>query len=724
MTAISDATRRGLCLLVLLVGGLALVPLPAVRAQDEARFRIEIVSQPTWRGAGDDFNLRVRITNLTDEAVEGYRLVVGVFFRVQTRSDLHDRFDLSTLEAPSSFPLEFPDTILPGDSLIKKIEGPLSDSPVLSTAIDNGVYPLKVSLIDDLGVVLDQASTQLLYYPALPDPPDLAMNAALVLPINDLPARSPGGVFVPDPEGSYPLEEALAEGGWLLGMIDAIEAEVARTRPRQPARGKKPPVISPHLRLGISPSARMIEELADMADGYMKEIDGEVERVASDSEPARAAKSAIARLGKLLTSSAVQMIPAPYSFSDLPSIARIPAAIPKQLAEASAVYRDVLAARFSNEWVFAPGGRVDQATLDQLRLAGIGGNTFFDESSLVTSPDLVGCPTAILSPTCPIEISAGTETVVGYAIDPDIQTRVIDATRPGAGRSDLQRLFAEIAQIREEEPSRGNRIVHLTVPATWHPSPRLFNTFLKGLSRAPWLELMTPEEGLGAADDLSQRGVVGTLEAHPRQPDDAYFAALVGAGETVESFSTIEPPTALVTRLRRNVLMGFGRVWWGDRTSDGARYGTQSVGEVSSELGKIGLIGSDTTLSSRKGRIQIVVFNDTGYPVKVGVELISSNLTVNDGDLTLDIPTEQQTVAIDVTAQTSGTFPIDVRLQTPDGGLTIEEPTTIRIRSTEFNRVALGVTFGALAFLILFYLVRGIRKRRPTDKASGETSTA
>ena len=34
------------------------------------------------------------------------------------------------------------------------------------------------------------------------------------------------------------------------------------------------------------------------------------------------------------------------------------------------------------------------------------------------------------------------------------------------------------------------------------------------------------------------------------------------------------------------------------------------------------------------------------------------------------------------------------------------------MRSTEFNEVALGLTFGALAFLVLFYVTRAVRGRR------------
>jgi hypothetical protein len=65
-------------------------------------------------------------------------------------------------------------------------------------------------------------------------------------------------------------------------------------------------------------------------------------------------------------------------------------------------------------------------------------------------------------------------------------------------------------------------------------------------------------------------------------------------------------------------------------------------------------------------------------------------------------------------ARTSGIFTVTINTQTPDGKLTFGT-TDIEIRSTEFNRIALGLTLGALVFLILFYTAKAVRRRRTSD---------
>ncbi len=596
---------------------------------------------------------------------------------------------------------------------MKTIREPVSESPVLSAAPDNGVYPLKLSVVDSLGTPLGSISTQLLYYPIPPDPPNLAMNATFVLPINDFPARAPSGVFTPAEDGTYPLETAVAEGGWLFETFETLRAELERAATREPAgRGGKQ-TIPPNLRLAIVPGARLVEELDDMATGYLKEVDGEVERIEEDDPSAQAARDMLDVMTEVLSSPSVQAVAAPYSFADLPSLAPYPLEIANQLAEADAIYNSVLDVPFNREWIYAPGERLDSDSLEELWLGSSPGHTFLDPDSLVSPEniDLSGCPSAQFSATCPVEIPVGTEFLTGYALDPGVQERITEMTRVAATRSDMQRLFAETSMIREEEPSHGDRIIQIIVPAGWVPTPGTFRTFIGGLAKAPWLEMMTPGEGLAAADALAPREIIAEAPQHPTQPEPEDFEEVLAAGRAVESFATIEPPLGALTRLRRNVLVAFGRVWWGDRASTGLDYATSSVDEIRGELDKIGVDGADTTLSSRKGTIQLVVHNDTEYEVNIGIELKGS-IDVDDSELELALPSGRQTVTIDVTALTSGIFGLDVQLRTPDGGLAITEPKTITIRSTEYNRIALGITFGALAFLVLFYVVRGIRRRR------------
>lgn len=726
MTFLDRVTRSLTALVLAAVVALGGLPAPgAFGAQTGGTVTLELLRQPVWHDPGDDFNLKVRITNETGEALVGYGIVVGIYYRVLNRSELHSRFDLTSFDAPGSFPIEYDDSLEPGESVVKTIHDPVSESPVLGAATKNGVYPLKLSVVDSFGTPLGSVSTQLLYYPSPPDPPNLAMNATFVLPVNDFPARAPSGVFTPAEDGTYPLEIAIADGGWLFETFATLRAELERAVTREPPGRRGKQTIPPNLRLAIVPGARLVEELDDMATGYLKEVDGEVERIEEDDPSAQAARDMLDAMKEVLSSPSVQAVAAPYSFADLPSLAPYPLEIAHQLAEADAIYKSVLDVPFNRDWIYAPGGRLDSRSLEELWLGSSPGHTFLEPESLVPPEDidLSGCPSPQLSTTCPVEVPVGTEFLTGYALDPGVQERITEMTRVAATRSDMQRLFAETSMIREEAPSLGDRIIQVIVPAGWVPTPGTFRTFLGGLAKAPWLEMMTPDEGLAAAGDLAPRAIVAEASHHPKQPEPAYFEKVLASERTVASFATIDPPLNTLTRLRRNVLEAFGSVWWGDRASTGLGYATSSVDEIRGELDKIGVDGADTTLSSRKGSIQFVVHNDTGYEVNIGIEL-TGNIVVDDSELELALPSGQQTVAIDVTALTSGIFGLDVQLLTPDGGLAITEPKTITIRSTEYNRIALGITFGALAFLVLFYVVRGIRRRRRAPGGTGETSTA
>lgn len=63
-----------------------------------------------------------------------------------------------------------------------------------------------------------------------------------------------------------------------------------------------------------------------------------------------------------------------------------------------------------------------------------------------------------------------------------------------------------------------------------------------------------------------------------------------------------------------------------------------------------------------------------------------------------------------VRTQTTGRFPVDVRLRTPDGSPIASS--TIVVRSTAYNRVALVVTIGAALFLALWWGRRFLPRRR------------
>ena len=714
-TMIFSPVLRGSCAIVLgiLVPVLAGLPVPGpAGAQPAVQVELALVGQPVWHSLGDNLKVRVRITNTGGAALEGYRLVIGVYDRLQTRSALHSSYDLAQTEAPSSFPILFEDeTVDAGSSINKRIEDPLSSSVLLSGNAVNGIYPVKITLQDSGGVALDTVTTQLIYYANPPTSAGAGLGLSLVLPISDRAARGADGVFGPDEGGSHPLEEATAGDGRLTRLIEAIEEPTAEATPP----------------LGIAPSARLLEELADMADGYRRDNGERVENIGPDDPRVRAARDRLDRLRAILADADHQLLAAPYAFPDLPSISGFNDAIAKQLAEAVDVVEEVLGRQLNTEWVFAPGGRLDATVLQQLRLAGAGGNTFFSPEVLEPpgNPESSGCPTESLSFTCPVSVEAPAGgSVTGYMFDEELQQRLADIAGTEDTRLHLQRFFAETAMIREESPAVAGRVVAAEVPMGWHPTGRELSILLGGLRRAPWVDMLTPANGLERAEETGEQQLHGQLPAPRLQPSAVYFQEVAAAEEAVESFESASPPAEIVERLRRNVLVALAAAWWGEHEAAGARYARASAAEASEELSKIGIIAAkETTLTSRRGKIQLVVFNDTGYEVQVNLRLTSQGLSLDESVRQLRIGRSQQIVTFDVVARASGIFPLGVSVETPDGRRTAAS-TTITIRSTEFNQIALGITVGALAFLILFYIGRAVRhrwvsKRRPHETEAG-----
>jgi hypothetical protein len=452
-----------------------------------------------------------------------------------------------------------------------------------------------------------------------------------------------------------------------------------------------------------------------MADGYRRLEGDELSFVPRTSETAVSAAEFLSRLRSVLESEHVQPLLTPYSAPDLPSIAAEPDAIDAQVEAAADTISDVLEVGPS-DWMFAPGARLDADSLGHLSELGVN-HTFFSADTLIPpdNPSERGCPEETLSFTCPVTISTRSgERVTGYTVDEELQDRLIALTRPGDSRLELQQLFAETAMIREELPSSEDRVIQLTIPRTWRPRSRELKFLLSGLARAPWLQTLTPDEGLARGlESANNRQIVARAQVSSTQPDPSYFGAIREASELVAHFDSIEPPDPFVRRLSRNLMVAQSRAWWGDRPK-GEEYVSETEEEIRAELGKIGIFGGselEIALTSKGGEIPISIFRNTDYPVHINVVLESTRLELERNVLPQDIERTQERVTFEVVARSSGEFPLDVRLTTPDG-YEFGEVKRITIRSTVFNRVALGITFGALAFLIFFYMFRVLRRRR------------
>jgi Family of unknown function (DUF6049) len=717
------------------------------RAQDPPiEARLALTSQAVSYELEDSLDLQVTVSNEGGRDLEGFELTVAAYDRVDSRSELHDIFNSAPRFPPDLFTKTFEAERIPsGGSTSVSIEDPVSTLSPLAAATEGGVYPLTVELFDpdDRSERLDVLTTPLILYPSAPETP---LNLSLVVPLTDYPARSPNGSFGPDTSGRWPLEEALGRGGWLRGVLNTARrwsgtvdrretGERGRRGRRRMERGpgergdrEDAPDTVGGVHLGLAPMPRLAEEVGDMSNGYARS--GGEDRP-EGSAPALSAAEALEDLDALLSRTSVQPLLLPYSYADLPTIqgARVgdaPAA-DSELAVGENVLDNLLAVDFERRWVLPPDGRLDVPTLEALQTSNTADSTFFSEDSLEAPSEAAvsSCTEAFATFTCPIRVETPAGESDGYVMDEGLQARLDDMAHGGGDRLDLHRFLAESATIWAELPGREGRVVHATMPALWHPGPRTAGAFFKALATAPWLNTVTPAEGL-ANSPTAVREVVPSLPGASRAPDLVDITIADSAGRLIDSFVSSHPPDGLVEGLRRDVLMSQSRLWWGSEelAEEGGSYAAEASARAFREMQKvrIGAPGS-VTLTSRRGEIKLEVFNDAAYPMRVAIDVQSTGLGI-ERRLIRTIPAgKQRPVTVQVDARFSGTFPLFVSTKTPDG-LPIQEGIEIAVTSTQFNRIALGLTIGALIFLVLFYLNRGIKRRRTIKRQQGAGATA
>lgn len=735
MSAHRQAPRTLCCALALLAAFSGLWVTPVAGQEPEPAYRVRLASQPVWHRPSDPLDLRIRIHNDGEVPIEGFLLSLTAHPPVTTRSALHLSFEGSPGAVASALSEQHDQEIAPGASASVVIDEPLNSLSSLATISEGGVYPLTVAVSDGV-MQYGSFTTPLIVYPS---PPEVPLNLSLALPLNALPSRGPDGSFR-DPlgEGVIPLEKAVAEDGWLTGLVAALEAEAGELDPierRQRVRsggrrGRDRPLFrtievpQEGLRLALAPTPRLIEELADAGNGYRRLGEETSESVASENPASTAAQGLRRRLTALTQEDGIQTLLVPYSFPDLPALVEhAPERVDLELDEAVDVIETHLGVPLTREWLFPPAGRLGARALDELRFddPDTANHVLFQPGVLSDDPTTVdaGCPETFATFTCPIAVRTTRGPTTGLVADQGLQDRFVHIVQRGDDQLDLQRFFAETATIRQELPSIANRVVHATVPSLWHPSPRRWMDLLAGLRSAPWLTTVTPAEAIELREPVQRTAdFAPALPPLNTEPDPTFFEEVEAASDLVERFRRMQPPEQLFTRLRRNTLVAESRLWWPslDLFENAVGYIEDTETQTETEISKVSVGGpAQINLTSQTGEIPLVISNGAAFAtiVRVSIRSLQPDLTLTPTQI------EPQRInandafqfTVQAAARSSGIFPVEVVVESPDGALDIATK-QITVRSTEFNRVALAVTLGAFAFLVFFYLLRLLRRRR------------
>ncbi len=135
--------------------------------------------------------------------------------------------------------------------------------------------------------------------------------------------------------------------------------------------------------------------------------------------------------------------------------------------------------------------------------------------------------------------------------------------------------------------------------------------------------------------------------------------------------------------------------------------------EIENTVAAVGLpVDPQVTLTSRTGTVPLTITRGTDFPVTVQVRLDSTRLEFPGGE-TLTVPLVEETTRLDLEVKTlsSGSFPLDVELFSPDGSMPVAE-TRYRVRSTAVSGVGLIISIGAGVFLAVWWGSHWHRARR------------
>lgn len=695
----------GAFLTLLLIAGLLGLGRPADAQSDDPEVRLTVTSATSTVGAGsrpadvdggpdaDDLQVRVLVENDGDEEVEDLTLSVEVFGPVATRSELHRTLDdggrPSRLLESRFQDVEGGETLAPGEVAAVRVTVTASS---IGWADRTAVHPVSISVLSGRAE-LDSVTTAVVSVGRVPEEP---IPTVIGWPVDAAPRNAIGDRFESD------LVAAAQPGGRLERLIWALEQH-------------------PGLPVQLLSSAHVVEDLEAMSDGFtIARGDGAVAVPADDARSAAAA-GLLERLRTLVADRDVPTVAAPYADADLAALhhAGLTLDAVREVIEGRARLEDTLGQRPVHGTLWATTPLTDPTVREVLDPAGVE-RVVLGWSQLANGeerPERTPPPLHTLW-------SGGIEVSAAVA-DPWLEALLADLPSEHGTAVAVQRILAETAQAHLEQPgaSEGRGIV-LLPPPDWDPSPRIAETLLAELSRAPWLRPL----GIG---DLAR-----TFGASPQRSRLEPSTVRMSTELQSSLQRTSQRLAALQDALTDDVGTAGGHSWdaietalhripsgwWLSSGSDESE-GLLAAVDEALDVG-FGVVrlppDARVTLTDTEGRVPVTVSRPEGPPIQVVVELDAPKLDLPE-DARLVTLTEgaQQTISFEAVAQASGRIPVTVRVKTPGavdpaGSPWVELATeTIVVQSMIFSGTALVILGGVLVLLVGWWLYRRWRPPSP-----------
>ncbi len=374
------------------------------------------------------------------------------------------------------------------------------------------------------------------------------------------------------------------------------------------------------------------------------------------------------------------------------------------------------------------GTRVDADTwvVDE-PLGGVGLGALADhdvDQVVVPYEDLSG---AVQSPQVrPFDLNdGGLLRVPALTTDPGLQAHAGSTTSPVL---DAQHLLADLAAIWFDQPSLA-RGVALRLPAGI-PDRTFVRTALQGIGSSPLLAPGSVGEVIDGAEPASVDGPDGevsgpedrlvlTLPARDVADLSSYRTARRRAEAAATTSADVfrEAPTRDTDPLQIAVSASSDLT---PRERD--LYLTTISERVATDLDNIAMPErAVVTLPSRAGVIPITLVNTTGKVATVAIQFDSDRLEFPDGDrVEFTLTDTLNPVEIPVEVRSSGAFPLEMSLESPNGRIQLVD-STYTIRSTAVSGLGIALSIAAIAVLALWWFRTARRARQASREGiSGE----
>ena len=678
-------------LLAALLAISASLPTAPVTAQAEAGVRLQLLEQSLWNGPFPDrrvLEVRLRAVNGTAEALDGLSLFLTVHSPARGRLEYEASLSGDPTVQLFGEPRELAGSIPPGgtrDLLFRHRIDELHERGV------TGVYPMKLELRAD-DVPLATIRSPIVY--VVPEEDDVPLAVAATFVLAERIRQHPSGAF-----SDRVLEAAVADGGSLRALVGALES-------------------TPALAATVAVSPILLQQLADMRDGYRVAAGP---AVPASGQGARDAAEVLEAIGRVVRSREVDLAAYPYAGPSLPALAQggLDRDIAVHLDHGRRLVQSLLGTAPDPRLIRPPFGLIDTASIEELdRLARPEGPALLLDAGSATppvdEPDLGFSPVA----TGRLEVAGerGPEAILPSASVAAILEDVGDdpALRAHAA-------LGELATIYLEEPGEHRAVAMLFGEAT-RPDGAFVRPFLAGMHSIP---ILRPLGANGLLRELPGEAGLPIVTRSPATFSLGYETAIRDARSAIGRFSaTFRTQGRRAAELGTRVLLAESQQFIRDETAGRALLAgvERAVAERIAQI-QPPPRGRVFTLASRNGAVPVTIRNGSGAEAWVQVRLLSSALRFPGGGSQLvRLEGNVTTSTFAVQARRGGRFPIDVVVctpapHTPPAECTPESPAALAssqivVRSTVYNRVALVLTAGAALFLLAGWGRRVLRRAR------------